>query len=283
MRALPEPVLRAARRWLEHLPGAGAARTRSIFATHPEFGDLTPSQYEAAYTWLSDNGLLTGPGPGVAVEELLFDAVVSGSGAGWLPDADVLVRGPDEVPVDALQAAAVLGLSPDTAYARVHGMWGKVDMAERARIGDAGETALVKVLAGSTTCQVDHVAARSDGYGYDISAVWSSAAAHLEVKSTLRRRRLSIYLSRHEYETMRRDPWWSLTVVRLTSKLALDAIATVPTRWIATQVPSDAGSFGRWESCRLDVPQEVLHPGVPALSLTLHHSAPDILKGTAGW
>lgn len=283
MQALPEPVLRAARRWLEHLPEAGAARARSIFSTHPEFGDLTPSQYEAAYSWLSDNDLLTGPVPGVAVEELLFDTVVAGSGAGWLPDADVLVRGPDEVPADALQTAAVLGLSPDTAYARVHGMWGKVDTAERARIGDAGETALVKLLARSTTCRVDHVAARSDGYGYDISAAWSSTAAHLEVKSTLRRRRLSIYLSRHEYETMRRDPWWHLIAIRLTPGLEAEAIATIPTPWITTQVPSDSGSFGQWESCRLDVPQEQLVSGIPVLLPALNGIAPDILTGATGW
>lgn len=283
MRALPEPVLRAARRWLEHLPGSGVARTRSLFTTHPDFGDLTPSQYETAYTWLSDNGLLTGIHPGAPVGELLFDAVVSGSGANWLPDADLLVRGPDELPADALQTAAVLGLSPDTAYARVHGIWGKVDTAERARIGNAGEQALVQLLTETTTCRVDHVAARSDGYGYDISAVSSSAAAHLEVKSTLRRGRLSVYLSRHEYETMQRDPWWRLVVVRLTPKLTAQAIATVPALWIAAQIPSDSGSFGRWESCRLDVPPDELCPGIPALSPTMNISAPDILTGTAGW
>lgn len=283
MRPLPEPILRAARRWLQHLPGAGAARARSLFATHPGFGDLTPSQYEAAYTWLSDNGLLTGPGPGVPVDEFLFDAVVSSSEAGWLRDADVLVRGPDEIPADALQAAAILGLSPDTAYARVHGMWGKVDTAERARIGAAGELALVELLAESTTCQVDHVAARSDGYGYDICVSWFSEVAHLEVKSTLRRGRLSVYLSRHEYETMRRDPWWCLTVIRLTPELDLDAIATVPAPWIAAQVPSDSGSFGRWESCRLDVPQEELRPGIPVLSPVLNGAAPGILTGATGW
>jgi hypothetical protein len=283
VRALPEPVLRAARRWLEHLSNSGVARTRSLFTTHPDFADLTPSQYETAYTWLSENGLLTGNRPGAPVTELLFDAVVSGSGASWLPDADVMVRSPDELPIDALQTASILGLSPDAAYARVHGMWGKVDTAERARIGIAGELALIQLLTDFTKCQVDHVAARSDGYGYDISAVSSISIAHLEVKSTLRRGRLSIYLSRHEYETMRRDPCWRLIVVRLAAELTLDAVATVPASWIAEQIPADSGSFGRWESCRLDVPREELRPGIPALSPALVDSAPKILRGDIDW
>lgn len=283
MPGLPEPILRAALRWLQHLPGSGAARTRSLFTTHLEFSDLTPSQYETAYTWLTDHGLLTGGSPGMPVNEVLFDAVVSSSGADWLPNADVLVRSPDELPADALQTASVLGLSPDDAYARVHGMWGKVDAAERARIGNAGELALAQLLMDSTTCQVEHVAARSDGYGYDISVISSGTAAHLEVKSTLRRGRLSVYLSRHEYETMRRDPWWHLVVVRMTPDLAIDAIATIPARWLAAQIPSDSGSFGRWESCRLDVPQEELCPGIPVLSSTLNDSAPATLRGSAIW
>ena len=63
---------------------------------------------------------------------------------------------------------------------------------ERARIGTAGELALVDLLTAAVEARVEHVAALSDGYGYDVSVQALRHCAHLEVKTTLRRSRLTV-------------------------------------------------------------------------------------------
>jgi hypothetical protein len=274
---LPEPVLRAAVRWLERLPVSGAARVRALFTAHSDFSDITPTQYDAAYAWLRETGLLDGLRCSIPAHRRVFDAAIAHSGAPWLPDADLLVQGPDELPDDALRAAEALGLSEHEAYAQLAAVWGKVDAAERKRIGAAGELALVELLTASVEARVEHVAAWSDGYGYDISVHASQHRAHLEVKTTLRRSRLTVYLSRNEYETMLRDPDWELVAIRLAHDLQLQAVATVPRDWIASQVPEDQSPHGRWESCRLDVPPEVPAPGISRITPILTEDALKVL------
>nr|BFE76831.1 hypothetical protein GCM10020092_101320 [Actinoplanes digitatis] len=79
------------------------------------------------------------------------------------------MRSPDELPEDAVHAAEALGLTPTAAFAHVITAWGKVDTAERVRVGMAGEVALVKLLRDCVDADVNHVAAAADGYGYDIA------------------------------------------------------------------------------------------------------------------
>ncbi|MBE8469526.1 protein NO VEIN domain-containing protein [Streptomyces justiciae] len=201
------------------------------------------------------------------------------SGVPWFRDADLLIRRPDELPEDALRAAEALGLAPDEAYAQVGTVWGKVDTEERSRIGSAGELALLELLSESAEGKVEHVAAWSDGYGYDIFVDAYQHSAHLEVKTTVRVGRLTIYISRNEYETMLRDPAWELVTVRLTPELKITGVAAVPRDWIARHVPSDRTARGRWESCRLEVPPEVPVPGIPSVVPMLTETAPDVLRG----
>ncbi|WP_197059802.1 DUF3883 domain-containing protein [Prescottella defluvii] len=261
---------------------SGAARSRSIFVTHPDFSDITPTQYDAAYLWLDQVGLLASTASQIPMRHRLFQAVVAHSGAPWLPDADVLVRSPDELPEDLLGAAAILGLDTVDAHAQVGAVWGKVDTAARARVGLAGELALVDLLHQYEHFQVEHVAAWSDGFGYDISVECQDFSAHLEVKSTTRRGRLSVFLSRNEYETMLRDPAWSLVAVRLTDDLKPRAVASIPRVWLESQAPSDHGEYGRWESFRVDVPAGVAQPGIPALAPYLGHKV-TMLCREIGW
>ncbi|WP_221283597.1 DUF3883 domain-containing protein [Prescottella equi] len=251
---------------MERLSVSGVARCRSIFVTHPDYSDITPTQYDAAYVWLGQTGLLGDLTSQIPLRHRLFKAVVEHSDAPWLPDADVLVRSPDELPEDLLGAAAILELDTVDAHAQVRAAWGKVDAAARAQLGLAGELALVELLRGHEHIQVEHVAAWSDGFGYDISVEGQDLSAHLEVKSTTRRGRLSIYLSRNEYETMLCDPAWSLVVVRLTDELKPCAVASIPRVWLESQAPSDRSAYGRWESFRADVPAGVAQPGIPALA-----------------
>lgn len=283
MPAPPEPVLRAAVRWLEWLPASGPARIRSLFTTHPEYSDITPTQYDAAYAWIRDTGLLDDAPGGIPAPRRVFERAVARSGGLWLRDADLLVRGPDELPDDVRSAADALGISEAEAFGAVSAVWGKIDTAERSRIGAAGEAALLGLLAASTNAQVEHVAAWSDGYGYDIAVRGPEHQAHLEAKSTTRRGRLTLYLSRNEYETMVRDPAWVLVAVRLGEDMDPRAVATVPTEWIADNVPADSGRHGRWESCRLDVPPGIPVPGTPSLAPLLAESASDLLTGAVEW
>jgi hypothetical protein len=279
----PEPVLRAAARWLEHLPPSSVARCRALFTSHREFSDITPTQYEAAYAWLADTGLLEDPNSPHPAAQRLFAAAITHAEPHWISDLDDLVRSPDELPDDATRAAAALGLAPATAYAYLVTAWGKFDMAERARIGATGESALVELLRDCVNADIDHAAAVADGYGYDIAVSAAGYISHLEVKTTTRRSRLKIYLSRHEYETMRRDPSWQLVAVRLRPDNEIAAIATVNREWVASQAPIDQGGLGRWESCRFDVPPQALLPGIPALRPVFNSRIPPILQSDVQW
>lgn len=279
----PDPVLRAAVRWLERLPASGAARLRALFAAHSDFSDITPTQYEAAYAWIKATGLLDDRHSSVPAHRRVFDSAMAHSGAPWLPDVDLLVHTPDELPEDALRAAASLGLSESEAFGQLSAVWGKVDTQERSRIGAAGELALVELLEASTKARIEHVAAWSDGFGYDIAVHAAQHSAHLEVKSTTRRGRLTVYLSRNEYETMCRDPHWELVAIRLTLSLEPEAVATVPKEWIAAQAPADGGAHGRWDSCRLDVPPDVPVPGIPCITEALTGEAPAVLNSATRW
>ncbi|MEU2283281.1 DUF3883 domain-containing protein [Streptomyces sp. NPDC013178] len=254
---------------------------RALFTTHSDFSDITPTQYDAAYTWIREMGLLDEANSGVPVNCRVFEAAMARSGVPWFRDADLLIRRPDELPEDALRAAETLGLTLETAYAQVSTAWGKIDTEERSKIGSAGELALLELLAASADGRVEHVAAWSDGHGYDIFVDAHQHSAHLEVKTTVRVGRLTVYLSRNEYETMLRDPAWELITVRLTPELELIAVAAVPKEWIAGQVPADRSTHGRWESCRLDIPPEIPVPGIPSITPMLAKDAPEILRGIA--
>jgi hypothetical protein len=269
----PDPVLRAAARWLERLPSSSAARCRALFTSHHEFGDITPTQYDAAYAWLSDTGLLDDLHSPVPVEHRIFGAAVPGTP--WFADADVLVQRPDEIPDDAARAAEVLGLPEPVAFAQISATWGKVDAEARARVGAAGELALVELLVDAVDARVEHVSVISDGFGFDIAVSAGGRSVHLEVKSTSRRGRIIVYLSRHEFETMVRDPAWQLVVVRLEPEaLRITEVGTVSPGWIAKQVPIDKGQFGRWESCRLDLSDSVVQPGLEAVGGLLKDDVP---------
>lgn len=222
--------------------------------------------------------MLDAKGAGEPPEIRIYDAAIVDSGASWLSDADVLVQSPDEIPEDALRAAEALGLEPSEAYARIGAAWGKVDAAGRARIGAMGEEALLNLLRASTTAAVEHIAAWSDAHGYDIAVQGQACSAHLEVKSTLRRGRLTVYISRNEYETMLRDADWHMVAVQLTPDGEPIAVSTVPSDWIAAHVPTDPGVLGRWESCRLSIPSDVLASGIPALAPLLTPAASVLLQ-----
>lgn len=275
----PDPILRAASRWLEHLAVSDVARTRTLFASNRTYADVTPTQYAAALTWLQESGLITPEGevrvppePVSVMEAAVRDTL-------WLPDADLLISGITELPEDALRASEILGLGSEDALAVVRQAWGKVDTEARLRVGTAGEVALVGLLRAATDVPIRHIAATSDGYGYDIAV----DTTHIEVKTTMRRGRLTIYLSRNEYETMRRDPGWLLALVRLDQNLQPTAVATLDRTWIEEVAPGDHHPRGRWESARLDVPASAVISGLPAVRRLTRTRRPGLLTGDPAW
>lgn len=209
----------------------------------------------------------------------IFRAVLLAGSAPWFPDADLHVREPAELPIDAARAAAELGLSELEAFQEIHAVWGKVDAEVRLKVGSAGEAALVRLLTTSTSATIEHVAAHSDGYGYDIAVLAGEHSLHIEAKATTRHNRVTFFLSRREYEVMRYDLSWQLVIVQLTDDLAVSAVGTVDPSWIEAQVPDDQGPLGRWESCRIDVPPDRVVHGIPRLGPVLAQDASPLLRG----
>ncbi|SPT60527.1 protein NO VEIN domain-containing protein [Actinomadura madurae] len=277
----PEPVLRAAVRWLERLPASGYRRCRALFSTLPEYSDITLTQYDTAYSWLTSTGLLNGGQGNTAIREQVFQAALTS--AAWFSDADALIRSPDELPTDALNAAEVLGLSSAQAFQRIHISWGKVDAESRSKLGAAGEAALVDLLDESVSAQIDHVSQRSDGYGYDIEVQGELCRLHIEAKATYRRQRIVVYLSRHEYETMVYDPAWQLVVIRISGNGEAEAVCSVSAKWIKENVPQDRGVGGRWESCRLSIPPTQARSGIVRLAPLFISTRSPLIDGSVEW
>lgn len=273
-------VLRAAARWLEHRRESSDAQLRALFRAHPAFADITPTQYTAAYEWLQGRGLLKLSLTTDECVHAVFQAAISESL--WFPDSDLLVPEPNSMPQDGMSAAEALGIGPAEAFAILRSCWGKVDTTERARVGAAGEYALVALLESVPGLRIRHVATESDGYGYDIHAAMPDKILHIEVKTTTRRGRLSVFLSRNEFETMRRDPDWLLVVLRLNNALEPAATATVDRDWITLAVPEDRPG-GRWESTKFDIPHHALTAGIVPIRTNSVIGATSILRGDPAW
>lgn len=267
----PEPILRGAVRWLERVPTSGVARTRSLLVTNPRLADLTPTQYEIALQWLERSGLLGMPNSGAPASVRVYEHAVTE--AEWFPDTDFQVRNPDELPSDALQAAAATALGEGEAFQHLIATWAKVDTEIRERVGAVGEEQLADLLRNCLDAEIQHVSQWSDGLGYDIAVVTRALPVHLEVKSTTRQRRLTIFLSRNEFEVMLRDPNWVLAALTLSDEMEILAIRTVCRSFLANAAPRDERSDGQWQSCRFDVPPEATLRGLPAVrSLARPHA-----------
>jgi len=269
--SLPNATIRAAVRWLELIPSAGVRRSRALLCTLAEFSDLTPTQYDAAWEWLQRTGVPLESR--VPPRQRIFDAYLTWQNPVWLRRADDLVRNPDEIPSDADELAGVLGLSGEEAFSQIRNLSGKVDPQLRAAFGAAGEFALVEYLRQSLDAEIEYVAEWSDGHGYDVEVCGRGRSYHLEVKSSLRRHGFRMFLSRNEYEVMRRDPDWILATVLLSEAGELEWIGSIPSGWIRENCPRDSGVFGRWESVRLNVPEQIQTEGIPELRPLLIESS----------
>ncbi|MFI1413514.1 DUF3883 domain-containing protein [Streptomyces sp. NPDC020707] len=222
-----EGARRAALRWLDLLPVADVPRARAVLTHHPDYADLTPSQYAEGLAWLRRVRLLD------------------------RADRPVLRVSEHEA-------------SDERAASRIaHTQWSEEAEAARRTTGTAGEAAIAELLTRGGAREVVHVALLTDVCGYDVEAVSPTGApAHVEVKATTNPTRLVIHLSRNEYDVMCRDPDWLLVAVLVGKQDEALNVVTVDTEWLRQRGPADRDRRVSWESARYRVPGHALTPGL---------------------
>jgi hypothetical protein len=275
----PDPVLRAACRWLDLLQRSTLPTARELIRADSGYRDLTFTQYSTALDWLTSIGLLplgdsgkTAAAPEVlgldshGIARLLFLRGIEFEMPPWLPDADLLVNDPVELPQDAARVVTTLGLTEPEAFIAVRQVHGKIDLAERSRVGAVGESALVRLLEAEWPESVVHLALEDDGLGYDVLLRIADRAWHLEIKSSTRKGRSVIYLSRNEFDVAKIDANWRLVIVRLDESDEIAAVNTALHVNIFDSAPQNVAPGARWESARFDVSHADQSPGLSFLS-----------------
>lgn len=284
-----DTVVRAALRWLYLLRTSTSVQGWSLIRADATYTDLTQTQYASALEWLQTLQLVTASSDGLVLSaaakalpalqgnQLLFERSLEKASPPWLIDADLLVPDDSELPQDAAKLASTLGLSDRIAFHTVRQIHGRIDLAQQARIGSAGEKAVVELLEAVWPGSTVHVATTSDGFGYDILFRHADMEWHLEVKSTTRRGRLVLYLSRHEHEVGLREPNWRLIVAGLDDNLNLQAIATIRHSQLLNRAPNDSCAEAEWKSAAHQVTPEDLQPGLSFLHASLGKSPEEYL------
>ena len=164
---------------------------------------------------------------GTTVRAAMFARVIQSIDPPWLLDADLMIAAADDLPSDAERLARTFGVRPETAFTKILDVQRKVDLDARRRLGLAGELALIAALEARWPNSTVHVSAFDDSAGYDVEFSLPRSTLHIEVKSTFRKGRLTVYVTRNEYATSQRDPNWVLVVVGLDAESNLVAVATV--------------------------------------------------------
>ena len=249
-----------------------------MIGTNTSYTDLTHTQYADALGWLGTEGLLSGKSGGWSlvpeliglsddqVNWVLFARALEASSPPWLPDADLYVLEVDEIPLDTATLATELGLAESDALSAIREVHGRMDLEKRDRVGAAGEEALVRLLEERWPGSTVHVALHNDGFGYDIAFTLGAAEWHLEVKTTTRRGRLVIYLSRHEYETSLTDPDWCLVVVGLLDDDSPAIVGTIEHKQLWERTPVDVHKGSPWQTVRHNVEEGYLRLGLSFLN-----------------
>ena len=269
-----DTVTRAAARWLRILRTSTVDQAWSLIQADSKYTDLTQTQYASALEWLNELGLITDGSSGTELlagvkalpqaqaNQLLFERSLEHAAPPWLPDADVLIPDASELPQDAAELADTLDLADEVAWLAIRHVHGRVDTTKRALVGSAGERELISLLEDRWPGSTTYVAEADDGFGYDVLFRHRNVEWHLEVKTTTRRGRLVIYLSRHEHEVCLRDRSWRLIVVGLDGQLKLGALATVRHSIVVSRAPRDLCDEAKWQSTAHQLGTGDLEPGL---------------------
>jgi hypothetical protein len=278
----------AANRWLRVLRTSTLIQAWSLIQADSSYTDLTITQYASALDWLASVDLLVAGQngfelataakvlPHMQLNQLLFERSLERAAPAWLPDSDLLIPDESELPLDAAALAETLGLSNQLALLAIRRIHGRVDLALRNQIGLAGERALISVLEDRWPGSTTHVSQFDDGFGYDIAFRHQAIEWHLEVKTTTRRGRLVIYLSRHEHEVGLRDPQWRLIIIGLNNELQPRSLATAEFADIAARAPRDCSNDAKWQATSHHLITSDLRDGLSFLDEQLaFFTAPD--------
>jgi hypothetical protein len=155
-----------------------------------------------------------------------------------------------------------LELSEPAALAGIRQAHAKVDLQRRREVGAIGEERLVALLEDFWPGSTSHVSLVNDGLGYDIEFSLHGTTWQLEVKSTTRRGRLRIYVSRNEFDVGRLLTNWQLVVLGLGEGNQIEALGTLPVEWLQTVIPRDVTALGRWAAAAIEVSPRSLSPGL---------------------
>jgi hypothetical protein len=292
---LPKAILLALGRWLRLLRSSSLSQATELLRVGSEFSDLTMTQYAAALEWATTCQLLVdGPHglqlckavrdlPDSQFGQMLFRILLEQASPFWLADADVLIPTPQELPQDASDLAENLGINEIEAFIAIKQLHGLIDIEQRSLIGTAGERAMVTFLEKHWPGSTNHVALTDDGFGYDVVFRHGVTEWHLEVKSTLRRGRLVVHLSRHEHEIGMLDPAWRLVVLALDEQFRLRRIATVRHLEVLRRAPNDVCREAKWQSASHQLSSHNLEVGFPFIvDSDIDRILHEDLRGAAG-
>lgn len=247
------------------LSSAGLDRAVDVVKAIPRYGDMTPSQYSLALDWLmSDPDLVYRLSLLDGVDEInrfFFEEYAINSK--WINSADLIYKGPEDLPTAALDLADGLSIEPGLALDLVRGAHYRINRERLAEIGLMGEIAILELLE-SKGLNCRQVSLVSDTFGYDIEAMEPSTGsiAHLEVKASTNFSRSSFFLSRNELEVSLKDESWMLVYLQIGEAGNLVYIGTVDSDWIHDSRPLDRSVDVTWESARFCVDPLALEPAI---------------------
>jgi hypothetical protein len=248
--APPEPILRAALRWMTLLQTSRPDEATTVLRSTATFADLTWTQYTAAHDWLRDGGLLA-RSP-LAPGERILSRLLDSSRPPWLLSADFRFSEPEDLPIDVLAAADTLQVTPQAAFRSAVQVQRRFDDTFRKEFGLNAERAVIELLEHAWPGRVRHRSIDDDTLGYDAEVDTATGSWCVEIKAAALRAGRRFFLSRNEFDTAMRNQRWLLVLVRLDANEVTEA-AVIPTGWIADSAPDD-GTAGQWESAQFRYP-----------------------------
>lgn len=256
-------TLRAAHRLADLFRRNSVSQAMSLVAAGHQYADIPATEYREALDWMERTGLVMWDLGSPCVDATIVSAsdhvlpsilmmrALEADDPAWLYDVGTMGDA-DDMPIDALNAGEGLGIAPSTLLSIARRLGGKVDLELRAQVGARGEEELVRLLSSLWPTGVTQVSLASDGFGYDIALDVEGGPWHLEVKSTTRRGRLVVHLSRHEFEIGLVDPFWELVVVALDEE-GLVAVATADKHQVRALAPTDSHQRAPWEAAKFEL------------------------------
>lgn len=273
--ALPSAsVLQASLRWLDLLRRGSRAAAWATVRDGVNDG-LTATQYGLAYDWMLRIGLVdregvvlaTRPLAALGDSQMILGAALLHESPPWLPEVQDLVPTADDLPIDWSDAAEALGVTTSDCFALACALGGKIDLDARAALGAQGEELVVEFLESHPGVIAHRVSLVSDALGFDVLARRGAVEAHIEVKAVRPRQHVRLYLSRNEFETMKRDSLWCLVLAIVSADGRLLDLRVGPHAALAVSAPSDRPGDGRWEVMRLRVRPSTWEAGLSLLEI----------------